>query len=433
MVEAGDPFRGVCRIGRDRFRALLARRAAPAVLAERDAGEYWDAIRAFDLDPLFIAAIFWHESQMGRQGVATQTRSWGNTRHPTFGGVAVVGQVGGASGTFPAFASWRDGCVSTCARLVEPRWYYATRTSIGEIFAHPSGLVWAPAGDQNDPAGYLASVLAFMTEHADPDTEGVAWMDDELAVRVAHLPVGNANRPGGRYPVQYITIHETANPAPGANAEAHRRYVWSGGGPERTSYHYVVDAHEAIELLPPGEAAYHAGTATGNTSGIAIELCVNADGNWAATLARAARLVAHLCWEWGVPVERVVQHHHWSGKDCPARLRRAGWAAFLAEVEHLLTEWGLTPPDNRVRLFAETGRYLGHGFLAFWEALGEETARRVLGLPLTNEQVEGGLTVQWFERACLEYHPDAPPGWTVQLRRLGALELARRGAAGADG
>jgi hypothetical protein len=167
FVGPSAPFRSVCRISRDGFRALLQRQAAPAVLAERDAGEYWDAIRARRIDPLFVAAIFRHESQMGRLGVAVQTHSWGNTRAPSFG-VQPVGEVPGRSGTFPVFANWLDGAISTAARLNAPTWVYAGRQTISEIFIHPSGQVWAPAGDQNNPRGYLRAVLDFMNRYQEP-------------------------------------------------------------------------------------------------------------------------------------------------------------------------------------------------------------------------------------------------------------------------
>jgi hypothetical protein len=167
FVSPASPFRGLCRISRPGFRALLQRHAAPAVLAERDAGEYWDAIRAHRIDPLFIAAIFAHESQMGRVGVATQTHSWGNTRAPSFG-AQPVGEVPGRSGHFPVFATWLDGAVSTAARLNAPDWVYAGRHSISEVFIHPSGQVWAPAGDHNNPRGYLRTVLDFINRYQEP-------------------------------------------------------------------------------------------------------------------------------------------------------------------------------------------------------------------------------------------------------------------------
>ena len=165
-IEAGDPFRGVCRVSQEGFRRLLRQQAAPAVLAERDPGEYWDAIRGQRIDPLLVAAIFQHESRMGALGTARTTHSWGNTRAPSFGATP-VGTVAGRSGSFPVFASWLDGAVSTAARLSTSQWVYADRTSIGAIFVHPSGQVWAPSGDGNNPDGYLRTVLAFMNRFAD--------------------------------------------------------------------------------------------------------------------------------------------------------------------------------------------------------------------------------------------------------------------------
>ncbi len=53
------------------------------------------------------------------------------------------------------------------ARLVEH--VYRDRTRIGEVFDHPSGQVWAPSGDANDPAGYLNAVLAFMGRQQDQE------------------------------------------------------------------------------------------------------------------------------------------------------------------------------------------------------------------------------------------------------------------------
>src|SRR3990167_3758149 len=109
-ITPESPFRGN-RISRDAFRLVLDINAALPVIQERDASEYYDAIVATGVDPLFILAMFEHESQMGHAGVARVTHSWGNTRKPSFGAVP-VGETPGASGTFPIFATWLDGCIS---------------------------------------------------------------------------------------------------------------------------------------------------------------------------------------------------------------------------------------------------------------------------------------------------------------------------------
>ncbi len=73
---------------------------------------------------------------------------------------------------------------------------------------------------------------------------------------------------------------------------------------------------------------------------------------------------------------------------------------------------------NRV-YFPQTGHYLSDGFLDYWRHHGDVG---IFGYPISEEFVDPatGFTTQYFERAVFEYHPDAPPGWQVMLRRLGA-------------
>lgn len=75
--------------------------------------------------------------------------------------------------------------------------------------------------------------------------------------------------------------------------------------------------------------------------------------------------------------------------------------------------------------FPQTGHNLAYGFLDYWHHNGDI---RVFGYPITEEMTDPvtGLTAQYFERAVFEWHPDASPGWRVQLRRLGAEQTASR-------
>lgn len=67
--------------------------------------------------------------------------------------------------------------------------------------------------------------------------------------------------------------------------------------------------------------------------------------------------------------------------------------------------------------FPETGHSLGGRFRAFWERRG---GLAQFGLPLSEEVTDGELTVQWFERARFEFHPDqAGTPAEVQLTALG--------------
>jgi hypothetical protein len=107
-----------------------------------------------------------------------------------------------------------------------------------------------------------------------------------------------------------------------------------------------------------------------------------------------------------------------------------------------------TPPFRRqaqgsnpnCEYFRETGHQLCYGFRAYWHAHGLDfgepgvSARESLalfGYPLSEEfrmSLEDGreYTVQYFERARLEWHPENPPPYDVLLGRLGAALLATR-------
>jgi hypothetical protein len=67
--------------------------------------------------------------------------------------------------------------------------------------------------------------------------------------------------------------------------------------------------------------------------------------------------------------------------------------------------------------FDATGHYLGGDFLNFWRAHG---GIQTFGYPLTPEFEQNGLTVQYFERHVMEYHPENSADYRILLRRLGA-------------
>jgi hypothetical protein len=71
------------------------------------------------------------------------------------------------------------------------------------------------------------------------------------------------------------------------------------------------------------------------------------------------------------------------------------------------------------------GKHLGGGFRRFWEARG---GVEVFGYPITEEMEEGGITVQYFERARFEWRPDIGKAedWHVVLGRVGAELLEKR-------
>ena len=91
------------------------------------------------------------------------------------------------------------------------------------------------------------------------------------------------------------------------------------------------------------------------------------------------------------------------------------------------------PPRADALYFPETGHSVGGAFRAFWEAHG---GLATLGYPLSEERQQATglattMTVQWFERARLEDHPEhAGTPYAVQPSRLGAQMLGAREARG---
>jgi N-acetylmuramoyl-L-alanine amidase len=156
------------------------------------------------------------------------------------------------------------------------------------------------------------------------------------------IPISNKfTRPGIVMSPKYITIHETDNTSVGANALAHAR-LQQRGNSRQASWHFQVDDKEIYQSIPTNEIAFHAGDGggAGNLSSIAIEICVNADGDFEKAKANAVELVRFLMDKYNIPLANVVQHNHWSGKDCPRNMRKSGWNAFIALIKE-----GATPPN----------------------------------------------------------------------------------------
>jgi N-acetylmuramoyl-L-alanine amidase CwlA len=161
-------------------------------------------------------------------------------------------------------------------------------------------------------------------------------------------------RPGTALNPTYITIHETDNPVNKANAEAHAR-LQENGNSRTASWHYQVDEQYVIQSIPDNEVAWHAGNKTGNHSSLAIEICVNADGDYKKAVKNAAELTKLLMKKYNIDLDHVVQHNKWSGKHCPRHLRDGDkgvtWSDFIA----MLKEKPVEKPKAKVNII--TGWY----------------------------------------------------------------------------
>ena len=156
-------------------------------------------------------------------------------------------------------------------------------------------------------------------------------VSDAISNRVS-FGRGNAKR--------YLTIHQTGNTSAGANAKAHHNLqARSGIG---YGWHWQVDDKEAIQTHDHDFKIWHAGDGRGkgNTESISIEICVNLDGDYNQSVENGAKLAALILKEENIPIERMVQHNYWTGKNCPEQIRACKngicWSNFVEKVKGYL-------------------------------------------------------------------------------------------------
>lgn len=207
-------------------------------------------------------------------------------------------------------------------------------TGYGKVGAYAQGTVVAVLEERD---GWGRTDMGWVSmAYLEPVETAQRVTDNGITIQQDIIPAGRRNRPGGRNPDVYITIHETGNTDAGADAEAHGKYLaGSAGEASLTSWHYTVDDHAIVQHLPDNETAYHAGDGAdgpGNTQSIGIEICVNSDGDFEKAKANAAALVRLLMAEHSIPLANIKQHHDWNGKNCPATIRATpgAWEEFLA-------------------------------------------------------------------------------------------------------
>ncbi|HUZ03068.1 MAG TPA: M15 family metallopeptidase, partial [Thermomicrobiaceae bacterium] len=80
--------------------------------------------------------------------------------------------------------------------------------------------------------------------------------------------------------------------------------------------------------------------------------------------------------------------------------------------------------DASCTFFPPTGHRLCFGFRGYWQTHG---GLEILGYPISEEFRQNGVTVQYFERARLEYHPENAAPWDIEGGLLGSQVLASTG------
>lgn len=445
MIAQGDPFKTAPRITRDHFAQVIHTSGNPDLATERDPGEYWDTIKGYGIDPLFLLGMFNHESNLGVNGTATQTRSWGNTRAPSFGIDYTPSLIAGRSGEFPVFRTWLDGCVTTAARLVEPSWVYANRTSMADIFLF-DGPVWAPAGDLNDPGGYLRSVLDFMNANADgsappaPTPQPGGNVPNIIDVR-GQLPTNPGGGSGQKMaaPVglvlHYSAVHYDDSRDIIEIMKSEAAYQIGPYLREYSlAYHYVVDWRDGqvYQTRDEDDILWHVGSWVpgGNGTGISIHLPGDADTR--LTDAALAGLVGLFDWlraKHNIPPEMVRPHRFFGTSTCPGD--------YLSNIVYQYNrgEIGGVPVATAIKDDV-TGKTLANAMYEFYMRTG---GLDVHGRPVTEEfqgiwpdDPKGSpkRTIQITERSVLGLFDENKDPYRVQVLRLGATFAAEHGFKG---
>lgn len=150
--------------------------------------------------------------------------------------------------------------------------------------------------------------------------------------------------PGYKMPndqnILWIVVHESGMPREGQDAkllaEVQVRNAYSTG--RQASWHYQVDENVIYQSFDDSIICWHAGDGTskrggGNNNGIGIEMCINGDGNYEASMRMDAKLIAHLLHKYNLTLDNVKRHYDFDGKQCPYYMIETGrWTEFLEYV-----------------------------------------------------------------------------------------------------
>lgn len=340
----------------DTFDRILREAQSPALSS---AHAVWNYCKRRGVSPAFLLAMFKIESKFGTQGTATQTRSWGNTRLPNFGGVPDMGTVPGRSGVFPVFANWADGGISTASRFLDHAPYHG-KTTVREIIP-----IWAPPTDQNDTEAYIAAVLASIESWVGQGTGGVSMTQAaQPPLDISH-PSPNRNGYAKTRRVEAVIWHITqgkdslgwlCNPASGASANfliARTGTIyqlvpptddaWANGRvcePDADHNQPLVTkwVKEGVNFNQRTVSVEHEGFTSSGAGGSLTK----------AQIASTVRLTAWLCQEFRLPPDRqhIFGHFEIDSCDrpnCPG-FSEAEWQSWVGQVAALVG--GTTPNEG---------------------------------------------------------------------------------------
>jgi Ricin-type beta-trefoil lectin domain-like len=131
--------------------------------------------------------------------------------------------------------------------------------------------------------------------------------------------------------------------------------------------------------------------------------------------------------------ERAVFELHPEFAGTPNEVLLSLLGAFYYDEKYQGNAPGQTASTDNPRRFAETGKTIGGAFRRYWETHGGLAQQ---GYPISDEfsevsDIDGkAYTVQYFQRAVFEYHPENQPEFQVLLSLLGVFYYQKKHGGG---
>lgn len=129
--------------------------------------------------------------------------------------------------------------------------------------------------------------------------------------------------------IEYLVIHDTSNYSVGANAAAHVKYFNTTS--RKASADFLIDEVGIYQINDYKRYfTWHCGDGKGkfgikNSNSVGLEICVNKDGNYQASVNNTIILTVFLMQELGIRLDNVVRHFDASRKLCPSSMVANNW------------------------------------------------------------------------------------------------------------
>ena len=134
--------------------------------------------------------------------------------------------------------------------------------------------------------------------------------------------------------ILYLVVHDTGNKSVGASAVNNVSY-FKGGDRQASADEFIDEKGVAVfnaDMLKnyswavgDGNGAY----GITNNNSISVEICVNADGNYAQAVTIAVGEVKRLMALYKIDLAHVVRHWDCSHKACPNSMMANNWAKWI--------------------------------------------------------------------------------------------------------